>query len=77
MNQKNLRVKNLIERGVIKIDRIARKIGYGNPPDPAGIDRVIDAVKDLGLDMRDGPDGPFVFIPQEPDGVNLLHEHIE
>lgn len=55
INQKNLRIKNLIEnRGMTSIKLIARKIGYGDPPSQDGIDRVLDAIDSLGFEEKDG-----------------------
>ena len=60
MNQKNLRVKNIVERGVINVDRIARKMGYGNPPSFDGVTRVLESLEELGFDLVDGENGPEV-----------------
>jgi len=58
MNQKDLRVKNIVEdRGVRNVSRIARKIGYGNPPTERGIQRVLEALKRLKMNVVEGEDG--------------------
>jgi len=36
---KTIRIKKLAEKGMT-VEQIARKIGYGNPPSEAGIERV-------------------------------------
>lgn len=43
MNQKDLRIQALAKKGMSAI-QIARKIGYGNPPSRAGIERVLQAL---------------------------------
>lgn len=48
LNQKDLRIKKLWEKGVHSVSDIARKIGYGGAM-PEGIQRVEEGLKRLGI----------------------------
>jgi len=73
MNEKNLRIKNIVEkRGVRNVSRIARKIGYGDPPTQEGVQRVLDALKNLKMEVVEGKDGPEVKEREIEDGVKNL-----
>lgn len=50
MNKKNERVKKLWERGVRDLSVLARKIGYNGSANTAGIERVKEALRSLGID---------------------------
>lgn len=51
-NPKDLRIKKLIERGITEPRTIARKIGYTGNATQAGIARVHDACKRLGITLE-------------------------
>lgn len=50
MNKKNERIRKLWERGVRDLSVIARKIGYNGGAITAGIERVKEGLKSLGID---------------------------
>lgn len=48
-NKKDLKVKKLFERGVTDPRTIAKKLGYNGEAVTAGIERVLQAFKNLGI----------------------------
>lgn len=51
MNKKNEKVRKLWERGITDLSVIARKLGYNGNATTAGIERVKEALKSLGIEI--------------------------
>lgn len=49
INKKDLKVKKLYERGIVEPRTIAKKLGYSGEAVQSGIERVLQAFKNLGI----------------------------